>query len=107
MLCPLNISADRHESRPRAVLLDWAACQYRHDSTLQSALPTVLLLLLTATLRESWRQFRSQPAHYVDLDVATVLPVLFVDPFGERRDWVASTAGVESAIRQASGHGLM
>lgn len=97
MLCPINISTDSHEARLRAILIEWAAPEYRHDPALKSTLPTVLLLLLTATLRESWRQCRSRPAHYVDLDLATVLPALFVDPFGDGRDWVASAHWIQSA----------
>ena len=96
MLCPSNISTERHESRLRAILFQWAAWDYRDDSTLQSALPMVLLISLIATFRESWRQFRSEPTRYIDLDLASVLPVLFVDPFADGRAWVASTAGLPS-----------
>jgi hypothetical protein len=55
MPCPTNISTDRHESRLRAILLEWAAWRYRYDSAFESILPTVLILLLIATLHESWR----------------------------------------------------
>jgi hypothetical protein len=92
MPCPVNISTDGHESRLRTILLEWAAWRYRYDSAFESILPAVLILLLVATLRESWRQCRPRPAHYTDLDAATVLPILFVNPFSDARNWVASTA---------------
>ena len=98
MLCPTGISTDFHEARLRAILLQWAAGPYCHDSRLESILPMILILLLKATLRESWRQYRPLPAQYEDLDVATVLPILFLDPFGDSQNWVASTAELSSKL---------
>jgi hypothetical protein len=105
MLCPGNISTERHELRLREILFGWAAWPYRDDPTLQAALPTLLLVLLTMTFQESWRQVRSEPTHYINLDDATVLPILFVDPFCDGRPWVASTHWIQTAAWAARHQG--